>query len=268
MILPKRFPSEGLDQYVTRVVNALELDEGAALGGEAVTLLSALVPQANTFPYFTTSGMALASLTSFARTLLDDSDATTARTTLGLGTVATQAASAVALTGGTVNGITIGGTTPAAGTFTTATMTTLVNQGGVFTQSIDADAHSFITRKMFEPTNAAWATVLTITPASVTSVYTRGYVEFDFAGDTGGVGNGITRSLWYFNISNGAPTVANFGTDVTSGTGAAQVRLNVSGNAVQVQIQSSDGIGALGGTLLVTVRCPKPSGNATTFTLS
>jgi hypothetical protein len=42
-----------------------------------------------------------------------------ARTNLGLGTMATQDASAVAITGGTLNG-TLGGTTPAAGTFTTA----------------------------------------------------------------------------------------------------------------------------------------------------
>jgi hypothetical protein len=43
-----------------------------------------------------------------------------ARTNLGLGTMATQDASAVAITGGTVNGAVIGGSSPAAGTFTTA----------------------------------------------------------------------------------------------------------------------------------------------------
>jgi hypothetical protein len=42
----------------------------------------------------------------------------------GLGTMSTQAASAVAITGGNINGTTIGGTTPAAGTFTSVTMTT------------------------------------------------------------------------------------------------------------------------------------------------
>lgn len=44
-----------------------------------------------------------------------------ARTSLGLDTMAVQAASAVAITGGTINGASIGGTTPAAGTFTTLT---------------------------------------------------------------------------------------------------------------------------------------------------
>jgi hypothetical protein len=42
-----------------------------------------------------------------------------ARTNLGLGTIATQDASNVALTGGAINGVTIGGTTTAAGSFTT-----------------------------------------------------------------------------------------------------------------------------------------------------
>lgn len=46
------------------------------------------------------------------------SDAAGARTALGLGSIATQDASAVDINGGTVDGAVIGGTTPAAGTFT------------------------------------------------------------------------------------------------------------------------------------------------------
>ena len=60
------------------------------------------------------------------------STASGARTNLGLGTMSTQNATAVAITGGTIDNSTIdntviGGTTPAAGTFTTLTTTYVTN---------------------------------------------------------------------------------------------------------------------------------------------
>jgi hypothetical protein len=51
----------------------------------------------------------------------------------GLGSIATQNASAVAITGGTINGTTIGGSTPAPGTFTTLTSTGATNLGTIST---------------------------------------------------------------------------------------------------------------------------------------
>ena len=67
-----------------------------------------------------------------------------ARTNLGLGTMATQDASAVAITGGTLNG-TLGGTTPAAGTFTTVAASSTVSdsKGNVRTIVQNAQAGSY-----------------------------------------------------------------------------------------------------------------------------
>jgi hypothetical protein len=49
---------------------------------------------------------AVATLTAAGRAILDDADASAQRTTLGLGTIATQSAASVSITGGSVTGIT------------------------------------------------------------------------------------------------------------------------------------------------------------------
>jgi hypothetical protein len=59
----------------------------------------------------------IAGVSDYIETLLDDADAATARTTLELGTLATQDADDVAITGGAIDGTIIGGGVPAAGTF-------------------------------------------------------------------------------------------------------------------------------------------------------
>jgi hypothetical protein len=69
--------------------------------------LASVTSASDALPYFTGSGTATTTtLTSFGRSLVDDTDAATARTTLGLGTIATQAANSVSITGGSITGIT------------------------------------------------------------------------------------------------------------------------------------------------------------------
>jgi hypothetical protein len=93
--------------------------------------IAGLVTAADRMIYTTASDTyAVATLTAAGRAILDDADAAAQRTTLGLGTIATQAASAVAITGGTADNVVIGGTTAAAGTFTTVTATGAIKAAG------------------------------------------------------------------------------------------------------------------------------------------
>lgn len=74
-----------------------------------LTALAGLTGSADKLAYFTAAAtLALATLTTFGRTLIATADAAAARTALGLDTMATQAASNVAITGGNIGaGVTI-----------------------------------------------------------------------------------------------------------------------------------------------------------------
>lgn len=77
-----------------------------------LTALAGLTTAADQMIYSTgADAFAMTSITSFGRTLVASAAASNARTSLGLGTMATQDASNVAITGGSIDGITVDGGT-------------------------------------------------------------------------------------------------------------------------------------------------------------
>jgi len=105
--------------------NGISVSNGDGVAGNptlslsvALSTVGGLTPAADRLAYYTgTSSAALTVLTAFGRSLIDDADAATARTTLGLGTMATQNANSVNISGGSIinlttfDGITIDGGT-------------------------------------------------------------------------------------------------------------------------------------------------------------
>jgi hypothetical protein len=74
--------------------------------------IAGLTSEADRIPYFTGANTAaLATFTAFGRSLVDDADASTARTTLGLGTIAVQNSNNVTITGGSIDNMTFDGGT-------------------------------------------------------------------------------------------------------------------------------------------------------------
>lgn len=81
-------------------------------------VLSTLVPASNKLPYFTGAGTAsLTSLTALGRTLMGGLTTAAMRTTLDLGSMAIQAANAVAITGGSIDSVALNNTVIDGGTF-------------------------------------------------------------------------------------------------------------------------------------------------------
>ena len=84
-----------------------------------LTALAGVTTAANSLIYATAADtFTTTTLSAFGRSLIDDADAATARTTLGLGTIATQASSNVSITGGSITNLTtFDGITIDGGTF-------------------------------------------------------------------------------------------------------------------------------------------------------
>jgi len=137
--------------------------------------------------------------------------------------------------------------------------------------NITSAERDFHWRDVWNVDVVAYTTILTITPSTVSQVWTQGIVKAHIMGHTGAVGNGCVVSAWRFAIADNPPTVAVLGTDITEGGGAPAFRLNMSGNNIQVQVRSSNGSASFTGLAAIEVFATHgagSSGSSMTYTIS
>jgi hypothetical protein len=114
-----------------------------------------------------------------------------------------------------------------------------------------------------------WLTVRTLTPSTVTNIFAYGRVHATVCGVTDTLGGGSTRQEWAFSIANGAPTVAIIGSASNAGAAPPQFRLNVSGNTIQIQIQSNNASNILRNALMaLEVIAPDGPANVAGYTMT
>lgn len=104
-----------------------------------LTAVAGVTTAADKLIYWTGVDVAtVTDFTAFARTILDDANAGAVRTTLGLGTISTQAANSVAITGGAIDGTPIGASTPSTGKFSSLESTSYVKSASTVVGSLPA----------------------------------------------------------------------------------------------------------------------------------
>jgi hypothetical protein len=129
------------DAAAQRTVLGLVIGTNVQAYTADLAALAALTGAADRLPYFTGPGAAaLATFTSYGRTLAALVDAAAGRIALGLATMALQAANNVAITGGAINGTPIGATTPSTGAFTTLTVNDNTTLGSSNSDTVNFNA--------------------------------------------------------------------------------------------------------------------------------
>ena len=233
-------------------------------GGTGLTSVAAdkiiYTSGANTF--------AASDISAFGRSIIDDADASAARTTLGLGTIATQASDSVNIDGGAIDGAVIGANSAAAGSFTTinasgtitgdltgavsgnsTTATTLANARTI---TIDGDVDA--TATAFDgSTNITLTTTLDnsgVTAASYGSSTAIPVITVDAKGRITAASTAAISSALTIAADSGSNDTVTVGTDTLTFAGTSnEIETTVTNN--QIQIGLPDDV-TVGGDLTVT----------------
>jgi Major tropism determinant N-terminal domain len=187
--------------------------------------IAAATTAADRFLYTTALDVyAVATITAFGRSLVDDADASTARTTLGLGTISTQASSAVAITGGAINGATIGATTATTGAFTTLSAQGSVSGFVAFQAPATPTSHTYtlptVTGTAGQVLTTNGSSVLSWTAPTVRATITATASQTAFTVSGGYTVGGIDVYLNGIKQVNGDDFTATNGTSITLTQGA------------------------------------------------
>lgn len=197
-------------------------------------------------------------ISSFGRSIIDDADASAARTTLGLGTISTQASDSVNIDGGAIDGAVIGANSAAAGSFTTInasgaitgdvtgnsdTATALANARTITIDGdVDATATAFdgsqnITlTTTLDSTGVSAASYGSATAVPVLTVDAKGRIT---AATTAAISTALTIAA-----DSGSNDAVTLGTDTLTFAGTTnEVETTVSNNQIQIGLPNDVTIG-------------------------
>lgn len=197
-------------------------------------------------------------ISSFGRSIIDDADASAARTTLGLGTISTQASDSVNIDGGAIDGAIIGANSAAAGSFTTinasgaitgdvtgnsdtatalATARTITIDGDVDATATSFDGSQNITlTTTLDSTGVSAASYGSATAVPVLTVDAKGRIT---AASTAAISTALTIAA-----DSGSNDAVTLGTDTLTFAGTTnEVETTVSNNQIQIGLPNDVTIG-------------------------
>jgi hypothetical protein len=181
-------------------------DTLASAAFNAVTVTGATVPDAAAG----VAGVMPSTTTAAGLAMIAAADASAQRTLLGLASMALQAATAVAITGGNIDGTPIGGTTRAAGSFTTLAIGTNSGFGGTLGQFNGSNVVILNTAGQISigTTNAAAADMGGSLGFTANTTSLAGYSMGNISARLIATGAGVYRSYMAFATTDAAGSVA------------------------------------------------------------